>query len=233
MYESSFGRLIAVLVAPGKTFRSIAERPTWLVPLVVGMLLTGVITTLFMQRTDMEEVIRARIEQSGREVPQEMVDQQVEFMERFGWVFGLVAVVVVPVANVLTAALLLAIFKMLGSDLTFKQSFSTYLYGMTPWVAASLLTLPILWSRGSLTIEEVEAGGVLMSNLAFLAPEDAGAALRTALASLDLFSLWAIILLTIGYRIVARVSTGAAAGAVGGLWLVWVLVKVGWAAAFG
>ena len=38
MENSSFGRLIGVLVSPGKTFRSIAERPTWGVALVVFML---------------------------------------------------------------------------------------------------------------------------------------------------------------------------------------------------
>ena len=42
MNDSSFGRLIGVLVAPGKTFRSIAERPTWVVaPLVLLVLLAA------------------------------------------------------------------------------------------------------------------------------------------------------------------------------------------------
>jgi hypothetical protein len=35
VYDSGFGRLIGVLVSPGKTFESIARRPTWLVPLLV------------------------------------------------------------------------------------------------------------------------------------------------------------------------------------------------------
>ena len=40
MEDSSFGRLIGVLVSPGKTFRSIAERPAWLVPFLVLMVLS-------------------------------------------------------------------------------------------------------------------------------------------------------------------------------------------------
>ncbi len=233
MHDSSFGRLLSVLVAPGKTFRSIAERPTWLVPMVLAAVLTGAVSTLIMQKADMGEMIRARIEASGREVPAEAIDQQVEFMEKFGWIFGVVGVVFTPVIHVLCAALFLGVFRLLGSEVGFKHSLSTYLYGMAPWFWASLLSVPILWSRGSLTMEEVERGGALLSNLAFLAPEDAGAALKAALASLDLFSVWAIILLSIGYRVVARVSAGAAAGTVVGLWLVWVLGKIGWAALFG
>ncbi len=233
MHDSSFGRLLAVLVAPGRTFRSIAERPTWLVPMVISVLLIGVVATVVMQKADMGEMVRARIEQSGREMPQEAIDQQVEFMEKFGWIFGIVGTLFTSVMYVIAAAVLLAIFKLLGSDLTFKQSLSTYLYGVAPLIVASLLALPVMLSRESLSIEEVQGGSVLMSNLSFLAPEDAGAATRAALASLDVFSIWVIVLLVIGYRIVARVSTAAAAGTVIGLWLVVVLGKIGWAAAFG
>ena len=35
MEDSSFGRLLGVFVAPGKTFRSLAARPTWALPLLV------------------------------------------------------------------------------------------------------------------------------------------------------------------------------------------------------
>src|SRR5688572_5477026 len=93
MHESGFGRLGAALMAPGKTFRAIAERPTWVAPFVVLVLLSGVLSVLVMQRMDIGEMIRARVEESGREVPAEAVEQQVEMMERFGWVFGLLGVV--------------------------------------------------------------------------------------------------------------------------------------------
>ena len=39
MKDSGWGRLLGVLVAPGETFRSIAERPTWLPPLLLLALL--------------------------------------------------------------------------------------------------------------------------------------------------------------------------------------------------
>lgn len=232
MHESAFGRLVSVLVAPDRTFRSIAERPTWLAPMLVFMLLTGVVSTLMVQRADMGEMVRARIEESGRTVPAETVEQQVEFMERFGWAFGLAGALFAPLMYAAGAAIFLVVFKLLGSDLRFPQSLSTFLYSMGPWLLAALLTIPVLLSRESLTPDELQSGGILMSNLSFLAPEDAGPAVKAALASLDVFSVWTLVLLAIGYRIVARVSTAAAAGTAVGLWLVYVLVKVGWVAAF-
>ncbi|HVF58773.1 MAG TPA: YIP1 family protein [Thermoanaerobaculia bacterium] len=232
MHESAFGRLVSVLIAPAKTFRSIAERPTWLAPMVVLVLLTGTISMLMMQRADMGEMIRTRVEESGRNVPAEAVERQVEFVERFGWLLGIVGALLAPVMYIIAAAVLLAIFKMLGSEITFPQSLSTFLYSLAPWMIAAVLTLPVVLARDSLTTEELQSGSLLMSNLSFLAPEDSGAAVRAALASVDLFSLWTLALLAIGYRIVARVSTAAAAGTVVALWLVWALGKVGWVAAF-
>ena len=35
MEESSFGRLVGVLVSPAKTFKAIGEKPTWVLALLV------------------------------------------------------------------------------------------------------------------------------------------------------------------------------------------------------
>jgi hypothetical protein len=49
-------------------------------------------------------------------------------------------------------------------------------------------------------------------------------------SSFDIFSLWAIALLVIGFAAAARISKGTTAGGVIGMWLVYVLGKVGLAA---
>ena len=150
MYDNGFGRILGVLVSPGKTFRSIAERPTWVAPLLVLVLLSGVMATLITQRMDMTEMIRHRIEESGRQVPQETIDRQVEFAERFGWVFGLIGVVVTPIIYLIGAAIFFGVFKLLGSDFTFKQAFSTFLavgYRTVAKVSAATATatVVVLW----------------------------------------------------------------------------------------
>ena len=83
MESSSFGRLVGVLVSPGKTFRSIAERPTWAVALVVILLVIGVVWYLAGTRTDYQDVMTQTFEQRGRDVPPAQVEQQVEFRVRY------------------------------------------------------------------------------------------------------------------------------------------------------
>jgi hypothetical protein len=68
---------------------------------------------------------------------------------------------------------------------------------------------------------------VLRSNLAFLAPEGASKPLVALLASLDLFALWNVALLAIGYRVAARVSRTTAWLTVIILWLIFVAIIVG------
>lgn len=58
-------------------------------------------------------------------------------------------------------------------------------------------------------------------------------ALQKLLESLDVFSLWILVVLTLGFRAVSRLSTGVTAAITFLPWGVWVLLKVAWTAVFG
>ncbi|HSF42946.1 MAG TPA: YIP1 family protein [Thermoanaerobaculia bacterium] len=238
MEDSSFGRLIGVLVSPGKTFRSIAERPTWLVPFLVLMALSLGVGGLLMSRVDPGEMVRYQLEKFGDRLPPEQVEKAVEDAENMTPARRLLQTAIgLPVAALLYAALagvFLVIFKVLGSQMTFKQSLSTYLYGLVPiGVVSTLINLPLMIARESITPEEAMSGGVLVASPAILASEETSAVIRSLLGSLNFFTLWTLVLLAIGYRIVARVSIAVSAGTVFTLWLLYVAGKAGFAALFG
>jgi hypothetical protein len=238
MEDSSFGRLIGVLVSPGKTFRSIAERPTWLVPFLVLMALSLGVGMLLMSRVDPGEMVRYQFEKFGDRIPPEQVEKAVEDAENMTPARKLLQTAIgLPVAALLYAALaavFLVIFKVLGSQMTFKQSLSTYLYGLVPvGVVSTLINLPLMLARESIDPEEAMGGGVLVASPAILASEETSAVIRSLLGSLNFFTLWTLVLLAIGYRIVARVSIAVSAGAVFTLWLLYVAGKAGFAALFG
>ena len=78
---------------------------------------------------------------------------------------------------------------------------------MVPWWGVkSILSLPALLSRSEITYEDATSGGLLPSNLGFLMSEDASMPMKGIAASVDLFSIWSLFLMVIGYAIVARVS---------------------------
>ena len=101
---------------------------------------------------------------------------------------------------------------------------------ITPRVANAVSRCPAL-SRTEISPEEMMSGGVLASSLRPLAPEDAPI-LASVLGSLDFFTVWSVVLLVLGYRAVARVSTQTATTVALVFWALWVLGKAGFVAIF-
>jgi hypothetical protein len=235
--DSGFGRLIGVLVAPVKTFRSIAERPTWGIALVVLMVISTAVGVLANQRidpNDMRQMVKERVEKSqGGKATAEQLDRAAEMGQKMSAVTVWLVPVFVAVVYLVVAALFLAAFRFFGgSEIPFKTSFATTVHAYVPSVVAALLMLPLLLGRAHITVKEAQ-GGLLASNLGAYAPESTGPALKALLSSLDFFSLWSLVLFVVGYRLTAKVSTASAATVTLVLWALYVGVKVGMAGLFG
>jgi hypothetical protein len=102
-----------------------------------------------------------------------------------------------------------------------------------PQAVSALITVPLLLTTESIDPEVAQRGSLLASSPAFFLPEDAPRALQALLSSLDVFSIWCIVLLIIGFGVSNRLSKGAAAAVVLVPWVLWIAIKVGWVALFG
>jgi Yip1-like protein len=226
--DSSPGRIVGVLVKPVETFRSIAQRPTWAVALVVLLVATGVNGFVLLNRVDRDafrEQMRARIARQGREATEQQLDLTEKLTFSAGPFFGILFTLVLYFVG---AGILMAM-NVVGGELRYKTSLAVLVHAIVPYALLALLAIPVALARESITLEEVQGGRLVPTNLAFFAPEDAGRRLVALLSSIDLFNVWVIALMIVGYAIAARVSKGAAAGVVIGLWVVLVLIKVGFA----
>ena len=230
MEESAFGRLVAVLFSPSKTFESISRRPTWVAGIIVLALLGAAVTYVGFTKVDPDSFIEMMQEQ-GRELPPDgpSPEAMVEMSKWFG-VIG--ALLVSPIVYAIMALLFWVSLRMLGSEMDFVRSLSVAIHGSVPLGVAALIGIPVALGRSEMSMEELQGGQYLMSNLGFLAGDETSAVVRALLTSADLFSIWCIVLLTIGYRIVARVSRGAALAVTLAVWVLGVLLKVAMAAAF-
>jgi len=222
MHDSAVGRLLGVLVAPGRTFLSIAARPTWMAPLLLLMLLGSSVGYLVAQRMDFEDMVRQRMAQQHQELSAEQIDRGVQMAKKFGPAGALVSgIAVLPIAYLLLALVFWTFFRLLGSELSYPASLSVTLHSLMPNAVSALLTLPLIFRLTTINAQSAQRG-LLLSNLAAFAPESSGPAVKSLLGSIDFFSLWVLILLSFGYRTVARVSATAATGTVLVFWLLWV-----------
>jgi hypothetical protein len=236
MKDSSLGRLLGVLLSPVETFRSIEARPTWVAPLLLLMLLAGTVSFLVQKKIDPEEAVRAQVAKMKVEVSEQQVDKMIQDAESrtdgTRAVFAAVGAAFQAVLYAFVAALFLGLLRLFGSEIDYRRSFAVTLHGYMPQALALLLNIPLLLGRESVSFDEATQGGILASSLAALAPGDASSMLKVLLGSVDLFSIWTVVLLALGLRVAGRVSAAVSTGIVVLLWLIYIGGKLGITALF-
>ena len=109
------------------------------------------------------------------------------------------------------------------------------LYGHSnlPNVGSALISIPVFLSHPEASLTQQAAQRVVASNVGAFLPADTAPALLSAASSLDVFALWSLALLVIGFRRIPALPPGSATALPIILWGLWVVVKVGWRAVFG
>ena len=222
---------------PSETFRRLVARPTWWLPLVLIIASTAASWLVVAPKMDMDRTIREsiekRAEKSGRTIPPEVINRQVEMSMKLMPVFFGVALAGSAVFFFFPALVLWGSAKAMGADARYQQLLSIWGHAGLANILGALLAIPIFLQLpdGSLTQEGVSQ--VVKSNVgAFLDPS-APAPLLALAGSLDVFSLAALFLLVLGFRRLPGLSKGAATATPVVLWLVYVIGKVAWRAVFG
>lgn len=232
---SGIQRVVSVLFQPTRTFREIAERPTWVAPLLVLLLCSGLASWFVVQRIDsgaQRQMIRQTLEDRG--LTGDELDQGVErgaavyqrirpFLPVIGLIFAIAAYLVV-------ALIFWGAFNLAGGESTFVGAFSTNLHALMPQALKALVMIPIVIGQGTVDPQAAQSGSFLASNLAVLAPADSALWLRTLLSNVDFFTIWSVVLLIIGFGVTAKVKRGTSTTVVLVAWLVWIVVRTGWAA---
>jgi hypothetical protein len=233
--QTSLGRVVAVLWKPRETFEAIAARPTWGVALLVIVVFSAISAAIWIPSIDVAELVRRQITSSGQNVDAARLDTIIEMTSRMRWVMFLGPVIVFqPIAVAVVAFIFYLVFRVTGSEQRYDQSLAVTTHSFLPVAVASLLSIPLLLTRGgSMSTEELMAGGALASNLGVFAPEDAPPAVEAMLQSVDFFSVWTLVLLGIGYVRSTGLPRLSVAISVVAMWGLWVLARVGMAQAAG
>jgi hypothetical protein len=231
--------LTGIFFEPGATFEALRERPRFLVAALIVVALSTLVTVLLFQKVNYEEVVRRAIESNPR--TEQMSPEQKE--QAIAMQTGPVAKSLVYVVPLLATAITLAAggalyllgALLMGGRLSYKQAVSVWAYSsFPPAVLGTLLAIVMVFLKPAEDIDLNQSGaGLVVTNLGALVGEGTSPVLRAALSSFDLFTFYGMFLAALGLRKVGKLSTGSAWAVVIGLWLLWVLLRVGWAAAFG
>ncbi len=221
---NSFQRIIGVLFSPNATFASIARRPDWLLPLALLLIVSLSAGIIIAPRVDFASATREAMEQN-KNVSQEQIDRAVKMTSSISKVFTYLSPVLSLIALLVIAGIILLAFRIFGGEGDFNQAFSVTCYASVPTIIKSIVTLIIIMARGSV-IPAQELATLVRSNLGFLADYKANPMAFALLSSLDLFSVWFLALMIIGFAYVSRVSKVKSATIIISLWFVVLLVKL-------
>jgi hypothetical protein len=227
---SSFGRIVGVLFSPKATFEDIVRTPTWVLPSVVFVVLSLVASAIFVQRVDWRDVMTQQMEKDPRaaQLSAEQKEQRVEMGAKLAPVFGYVGGAVAPAFIMIATCLIMwGAYSLLGGISTgFGQSFAITAHAcMTSLVSTPIFLLIIfLKPKGTIDIENPIA-----TNLGAFLPEGTSKVLMTLCKQIDVFTIWILLLIAIGFAAVnpRKLKFGGSFGIAFGVWAAYVLVRVG------
>jgi len=233
---SEISRLTGVFFEPRKTFEDIAQRPGWLVPLVLIMVAALSVTVVFSQHIGWERFFRQQMETNTRmaQMTAEQRDQVLSMQMKFATVGGAATIVIgLPIYYLIASGILLGIVAgIMSASVKFKQVFAVMCYASLTGVVSAILTLVVMFLKNP---DQFNLQNPLAFNpAAFMDPTTTSKFLYSLGTSIDLFSFWTIFLIATGLKAAAgkKLSFGGALFSVILPWAVYVLGKSAIAGAF-
>lgn len=118
---SSVARIFGVLFSPQPTFESIVQRPTWVLPLVLIILVSTLVIFFFSQRVgwrgfmERQDQTNSRVQKQMENMTPDQREQMLETQTKYAAIIGYVGVVLGTfVVAIVVAAVLLAAFNLIG-----------------------------------------------------------------------------------------------------------------------
>jgi len=226
---NSIARVFGALFNPRPTFESIVRRPTWLLPIILGCLVfIGVIAT-FSYRGGWPSLVEKQMESNSQvqqlspEAREALIQRQAKIVPIISYVSG----AIVPFISALAVAgVLLGAFTVTGTTKTdFKTSLGIVAYAGLPWIIQGLLGILVLFLKDPST---VNLQNLIASNPGAILSSDAPKWLAALLGSIDIFAIWNMVLIGIGFSATnpKKLSVGKAFGTVLAVWSFYVILKV-------
>lgn len=224
-------RLVGIFISPGETLADVARHPDFVAPLIAGALGAIAVTETMLSKIGMERIVRTSIEQSGRasSLSPEQIDRAVQQGARVGGVIAHISGAVgVPVFLLIIAGLGLLIVNLIfGTHTKFKTVFSLVCYANLVELLGAVMALAVILFGDP---GHFNAQNPVPANLGFfLNPLAVSKPLYVLASSVDIFTVWFLILVSVGFSESAerKVKPLSIFLAYAGFWMIWILGKVG------
>jgi hypothetical protein len=229
---SQIERVVDVFISPAKTFYDILRDSSWWLPWLLGVVITLCFGLAIQQKIGWEKTYNTILQQGSQSQldrmsqlsPAEQANQKAVGAKFVEYIFWGTPVLGLLFAAIASGVLLLTINFGLGGKATFPQMLAVWFYGTLPYAIQGILAIITVFA--GLDPDAFNLKNPVGTNVGYFLPLDSPKWLIALGTSIDVLTIWVLILLTLGCAIVGKVKKGSAGLAVWGWWVLVTLVKV-------
>jgi len=229
-------RILNTFTSPAKTFNDLRRKSGWVVPWLLISLVSLVFIWTLDQKIGFEQVTRNLMEKSPRGVqleklPPDQRAQQLRGIIQFTKAVSYLSPIIALLIYVIIALVLMATFNFgAGAEVPVKTALGIVTYGVLPMIIGAVLGIVSLLA--GMNAEGFNLNNPVATNPAYFMDPLASPFLYGMASALDIFVIWSIILIAIGFACNSKLTRTATLSVVGGWYLLYKLVASGMAALF-
>jgi len=212
---SEGARIVNTFIAPSKTFTDLRRSAAWWGPWILVSIVSLLFVYAVQRQVTFDQISKNQIAHSARADQFEKLpaDQQARQLSISSKIIGFTMFgtpLLILLTSLISTVALWATFKVgAAADTTFGQAYAITLYASLPGIVGGLLGVISLFAGAN--PEGFDINNPVGTNLAYyLDPETTGKFVRGMASSLDVVSIWSVILIGIGYACTSKVKRSTA-----------------------
>ncbi|PYT08095.1 MAG: hypothetical protein DMF60_05695 [Acidobacteria bacterium] len=220
-------KALEVFFDPFNLFGRLNARPNWLIPFLI-VALAGVVSIFLMSPVVMHVAVQQIPEGASAETQEQMLS-----MFKVWRYYGiLISPLLLIIRWSISAFLLFSVSVLFGADITYRKVLSLLANASIIIALDNLLSIGVLYLRGVDTIKSMEdiQSTVLSLNHIFGSPGHP--VMRVFLESINVLTVWYMIVLVLGMASLTKVSKKQSAVIVGLVWAMQTMFVIGLAMIF-
>lgn len=210
-------RLLWIFTAPGRVFDDIKEqRVTWVQPWIISSVIYALITWVAMP-------IQMAILEVSDTLTSEQIDQQLDMMDRFGFMWIVMAPAGALIVTAIMAGLSYIAVTLASRAATFKQYLTLSFYTGIVGMMGQLISAIIIRARGLDSITGPDDGQMALS-LRALASDNV--VMKGLFSSIEFFVVWSLVLVALGLERIFGMTRGQSIMVALVLWVMYAAMMI-------
>ncbi len=225
---SEGARLLDTFIAPTKTFTDLRRNSSWWAPWIIISIFSLIFVYAMDRQIGFDQITKNAIAQSSRadqfeKLPPDQKAKQMALSTTITRYASYGTPVTILIVYVVIAAIFLATFKFgAGAEVGFGRSLAIVTYGSLPGIFGAILGVISMFA--GVDPEGFNVKNPVATNPAYFMDPTQNKFLYTMASALDVFVIWSIILMGIGFACNSKVKRSTAIMIVAGWYLLYKLI---------